>query len=301
MRLAIATFTGRPPEFRDDEALLDRLVEGGAEAVLVPWDDPAFEWEACDLVVARSPWDYASRLDEFLAWVERVGPRLENPARLIRWNADKHYLADLRAAGIPVVDTVYVEPGRDVPPIEGEVVIKPTVSAGARDTGRFGPGFAVAGLELIERIHDSGRTAMIQPYVATVEAEGETACVMIDGELSHVLHKRALLAPDEVAPTREDGLGVAEVMYDPGLVVPGRAAADQVELARAVVAAIRERFGATPLIARVDMLRGRDGAPVVLELEAIEPNLYFEQAPGADERLARAILARGERRAREGN
>jgi glutathione synthase/RimK-type ligase-like ATP-grasp enzyme len=300
MRLAIATFTGRPAEFGDEELLLARLAERGVEAALVPWDEPGFDWEGCDLVVARSPWDYAQRLDEFLAWVDRVGARLENAPAVIRWNSDKHYLGDLRSAGVATVDTVYVEPGRDVPPIEGEVVIKPTVSGGARDTGRFGPAHALAGLELIERIHAGGRTAMIQPYVATVEGEGETAAVMIDGELSHVLRKRALLAPDEVAPVRDDELGIAEVMYDPGLVVAGSAREDEVELAGAVIAAVRERFGVTPLIARVDMLRGVDGGPVVLELEAIEPNLYFDRAPGADARLAEAILARGERRAREG-
>ena len=90
----------------------------------------------------------------------------------------------------------------------------------------------------------------------------------------------------------DDELGVAEVMYDPDLVLAGTAEPDELELAERVVAMVRNRFGTVPLYARVDMLRAADGSPVLLELEAIEPNLYFEQAPGSAERLADAIVAR---------
>ena len=87
--------------------------------------------KAFDLVVARSPWDYTTRLEEFLAWTESVRDRVENPADVIAWNSDKRYLADLREAGLPVVETTYVAPGGPIPAIEREVVIKPTLSAGA--------------------------------------------------------------------------------------------------------------------------------------------------------------------------
>jgi hypothetical protein len=179
------------------------------------------------------------------------------------------------------------------PSIESEVVVKPAISAGGRDTGRFGPASAAAGRALIERIILSGGTAMVQPYLASVDSAGETAVVMIAGEVSHVLRKGAILAADGVAPVRtDDDLGVAEVMYDPDLVLAGTADDDELRLAERVIDAVRERFGVTPLYARVDMLRESEGAPVVLELEAIEPNLYFDQAPGAVERLADAIVAR---------
>jgi hypothetical protein len=293
MRIAIASFDGMPAEFRDDQTLLGLLAERGVETTYRPWDDPSTDWQDFELVVARTPWDYTWRLEQFLAWTEGIGEALENAAPVIRWNSDKRYLADLSAAGLPVVETTYVEPGESAPPIRSEVVIKPAVSGGARNTGRFGPGSADAAAELIERIGARGGTAMIQPFVASVESEGETAVVTIDGEVSHVLRKRSLLAADEVAPVRTgDALGVAEVMYDPDLVLAGEAAADELELATAVLADVRSRFGVTPLFARVDMLRAGDGSPVLLELEAIEPNLYFDQAPGAAERLADAIISR---------
>ena len=282
-----------PPQFRDDELLLEQLKERGADVVRHPWDDASIDWPSFDLVVGRSVWDYVLRHDEFVAWLDSVGPRLENAAALMRWNSDKRYLADIRDDGVPVVETDYVGPGDAVPAITAEVVIKPSISAGGRDTGRFGPNSADEAVALIEKITSAGGTAMVQPFVASVESEGETAVVMIAGEVSHVLHKRSLLEADEVAPVRtDDDLGVAEVMYDPDLVLAGTAEPDQLELAATVIEAVRVRFGTTPLYARVDMLRGPDGSPILLELEAIEPNLYFDQAPGSVERLADAIIAR---------
>jgi hypothetical protein len=297
VRVAIASFTGKPPEFRDDDLLIDLLATRGIEAAGPSWDDRSVDWDSFDLVVARSPWDYTWRLEEFLGWADAIGERLENPPPVIRWNSDKRYLADLREDGLPVVETTYVAPGEPPPPIEAEVVIKPSVSGGARDTGRFGPGSAGAGRALVERICAGGATAMIQPYLDSVEASGETAVIMIGGEVSHVLRKGPLLAADEVAPVREgDALGVAEIMYDPDLVVAGSATDAELGLAHRILEAVDRRFGVTPLIARVDMLRDSGGDPVLLELEAIEPNLYFEQSPGAAERLADTIAARASRR-----
>ena len=284
-----------PPQFRDDELLLEELRGRDADAVRHPWDDASVDWQSFDLVVGRSVWDYVLRHDEFVAWLDSVGPRLENAAPLMRWNSDKRYLADIRDDGVPVVETEYIGPDDEVPEIGAEVVIKPTISAGGRDTGRFGPNSADQAFALIEKITATGGTAMVQPFVASVESEGETAVVMIAGEVSHVLHKRSLLEADEVAPVRtEDDLGVAEVMYDPDLVLAGSAAPDQLELAGRVIAAVRRRFKTTPLYARVDMLRDAGGSPVLLELEAIEPNLYFDQAPGSVERLADAIIVRAQ-------
>ena len=297
MRIAIATFTGMPPEFRDDELLLAELRKRGGPIEYIPWDSPDTAWERFDLVVARSVWDYATRRDEFVGWVDRVGGRLENDASLIRWNSDKRYLGELGELGIPVVETEYVAPGERVPPIDAEVVVKPTISAGARQTGRFGPGSAPAAAELIGEIHRAGRTAMVQPFLASVDSVGETAVVVIDGEVSHSLHKRALLAPDEVAPIRADGLGVAEAMYDPELVLAAPADEQEIVFATALIETVATRFGSVPLIARVDMLQAADGTPVLLELEAIEPNLYFDQVPSAGARLAEAILARAHARA----
>ena len=255
------------------------------------WDSPEVDWDRFDLVMVRSAWDYTYKRDAFLDWADALGERIQNRPEVLRWNSDKRYVADLAASGLPVVPTEFVGPGDPLPELDGEVVVKPTISAGARDTGRFSPGAHAEALALVARLRDEGRTAMVQPYLPAVEAHGETAIVFFRDELSHVLRKGTVLGPDEEAPIREDGLAAAEVMWDPDLVVASEADDAERELGRQVVAHLAERFGAAPLYARVDMLPGPDGAPVVLELEAVEPCLYLATSPGAVDRLAAAVRA----------
>ena len=71
---------------------------------------PATDWSAFDAVVIRSTWDCDKHRGEFIRWCDSVGPSLHNSAEVVRWNSDKRYLADLAAAGIPVVKTDYVVP-----------------------------------------------------------------------------------------------------------------------------------------------------------------------------------------------
>ncbi len=281
-----------PPEFTDDRLVISELESLGAEVAYEPWDEN-IRWSDFDVVAVRSPWDYSRRRDEFVAWADAVGSNLHNAADLLRWNSEKSYLRGLAEADIAVVDTHFVEPGEDWAGSDSEIVVKPSVSAGGRDTGRFNPAHHADAQALIRAIHESGRTAMVQPYLPSVDDLGETALVFIDGHFSHSLRKRSVLRPDEVAPVRTTDLMVAEAMYDPELVVAGSYEPDELELAECVVAHVSERFDTVPLYARVDMIRDGVGEPTVLELEAVEPNLYFDQAPGAARRLAEAIVRRG--------
>lgn len=295
MRIAIASLAWSSSGFTDDERLVELLRARAADASIQVWDDESVNWHEFNLVVIRSTWDYSRRRDEFIRWAEAVGERLENPVALVSWNIDKRYLGDLAAAGLGVVETSYVGPGEPAPAIERDSVIKPTVSAAGRDTGRFGPDQADQAAALIAAICASGRTAMVQPYHPSVDTDGEIGIVFVDGEPSHALRKRAVLRSGEIAPVRDDGLGAAEAMYDPDLVSADTATEAELQSARAVVAEVARRFGGPPLYARVDQLHDSDGAPVVLELEAIEPSLYLDLAPGTAERLADAIIARARR------
>jgi len=283
VRVAFATCAALPDGW-DDNAPAAALL--GAQHVV--WDDPGVDWEAFDRVVIRSTWDYTGRLDAFLAWCRMVGrQRLRNVPDLVAFNADKRYLGRL---GVETVPTVFVEPGEPVPRLDGELVVKPNISAGARDTGRFGPGAHAAARSLIERIQASGRAALVQPYMPSVDRRGETSLVFLAGELSHILRKRAVLDPDEVAPLAEGMHAPARAMLSEDLVTPAEADHAERALAGRVMNEVSERFG-TPLYARVDMVMSPDGRPLLLELEAIEPALYLGLAPGAAERLAAAVLA----------
>ena len=120
----------------------------GASPSIVEWDDAAIDWSVFDLVVLRSTWDYSQRLPEFLRWIDRASPltTLVNPREVVRWNTDKHYLAQLAKAGVPVVPSTFVEPGEDagraldafLANASDEFVVKPSIGAGSRDAQRHG-------------------------------------------------------------------------------------------------------------------------------------------------------------------
>ena len=128
----------------------------------------------------RSPWDYVARRDDFVAWAHRV-PRLLNPADVVEWNTDKRYLAELAAAGMPVIPTDFVAPGESgPPPAAGEWVVKPDDQRrqpGHRPLPAARPGAARRGAR--GRLTAAGRTAMIQPYLAAVDTAGETAVLCL--------------------------------------------------------------------------------------------------------------------------
>jgi hypothetical protein len=287
--VVIATSQVVPEQFDEDRLIVEALARRGVEAGLVSWDAEGVDWGRFELVVVRSTWDYTTRLEEFLGWADGVGGRLRNSPAVLRWNSDKRYVGDLEAAGLPVVPTLYVEPGDSLPELEGEVVVKPVVSAGGRDTGRFGPAAHGEARELLARLGAQGRAAMVQPYQADVDSRGETALVHVAGEFAHALRKRAVLRPDEVAPLRDDALGAAEAMYDPDLVRASESSGEEREVARRILGWVAERFGEMPLYARVDLVPGPEGAPILMELEVVEPNLYLHESPATAERLAEAI------------
>lgn len=277
--IALATCSAFPQGDEHDRLLAAAL--GGAPFVV--WDDPSVDWAAYDCVVVRGTWDYTLRVDEFLRWTERVGDRLVNPPALVAWNADKRYLAELAADGVPVVPTTVLEPGAALPAFDAEIVVKPTVSAGSRDTARFQPTEAGHAAQLLSAIHGSGRAALVQPYVDSVDARGETALVYFDGAFSHALGKRALLRPG-------GGEGANSHTDPDAMSVRDPTGAEQL-LAERVLGWVRNRFGTVPTFARVDVVDDAHGNPQLMELEVVEPCLFFGLVPEAAPRLA-AVLRR---------
>jgi glutathione synthase/RimK-type ligase-like ATP-grasp enzyme len=280
-RIALATCSYFPDGDSDD-AGLPEAIEG--DAAFAIWDDPAVDWSMYDLVVVRSTWDYQQRRDEFLAWARALGERLVNPPAVLEWNTDKRYLRELADAGLPVVPTVFVAPGEAFAAPDGEYVVKPTVSAGSRDTARFGEGEAHRAAALVDAIHAGGRTAMVQPYVASVDARGETALLFFDGAFSHAIHKGPLLAPG--APPTSD-------VFAAETIAPREPSAAERALGARVVAHMAERFdGDSPTYARVDVVEDAAGVPLLLELELTEPSLFFAGDAGRLSQFAAAVARR---------
>ncbi|MET7809026.1 ATP-grasp domain-containing protein [Micromonospora chersina] len=293
-RVALVTCTALPDLDPDDRLALAPLAARGVAAEAVVWDDPAVDWAGYDLVVLRSPWDYALRRDEFVAWARTV-PTLVNPADVVAWNTDKRYLAELSAAGVPTVPTAWVEPGADWrPPADtGEYVIKPAVSAGSQDTGRYDladPEHRELAEAHVRRLSAAGRVTMVQPYLRAVDTDGETALLFLAGPdglaFSHAIRKGPMLT----GPDR----GVAE-LYKEERIDARTATPEQLDTAEKTLAVVP---GGTDrlLYARVDLIPGPDGAPVLVELELTEPSLFVGHADGAPDRLAEAVATHLARR-----
>ncbi|MEU5695976.1 hypothetical protein [Actinosynnema sp. NPDC020468] len=278
MKVVLATCEELPDGNDDDALLLGPLADVGVTAEWAVWgaQPPA------DLVVLRATWDYPSRLPAFLAWCDSV-PNLANPTVAVRWNTDKSYLVDLARAGVPVVPTTVVDPGfTDWP--DGEFVVKPTVGAGSRGALRVAAGDFAAAAEHLAAL---GVPALVQPYQSGVDTRGETAVVFLGGRYSHAFTKDALLTPD--AEVDGSGLFVVERLSattpEPA---QRRVAEDALDAAGVLLGLPRAAF----LYARVDLVPGADGRPLLLELELVEPSLGLRHADtGAPLRFASAVRA----------
>ncbi|MEV7229190.1 hypothetical protein AB0M79_19510 [Polymorphospora sp. NPDC051019] len=287
-RVAFVTCAELPDLDPDDRPAYDALVRRGVAVDMVSWDADV-DWAGYGLAVLRSPWDYVARRDEFVAWAATV-PGLANPADVVAWNTDKRYLRELAAGGAPVVATTWLEPADTwSPPSTGEYVVKPAVSAGSRDTGRYLLGDAEhrrLAAAHAARLGAAGRLTMVQPYLSAVDTVGEAALVFLNGPdgltFSHSIRKGAMLTgPD---------LGGDELYKEEKISARTATAAEL-----AVAARVLDLVPGGPdrlLYARVDLIPDADGSPLLVELELTEPSLFFPYADGAAERFADAVVGR---------
>lgn len=278
-------------EFDTDLPYLSRaLGDRGIITEVVDWDNASVDWSRFSMAIVRSPWDYHRRYPEFLTWLDAVSSAttLHNSADIIRWNTDKEYLDELVDAKIGIVPTTFVRSAEDLVTItndgvlERDIVVKPTISAGSNNTERHeeSPVKAAAHLGFLL---DAGFIAMVQPYQRFIDERGETGMVYFNGQLSHSFRKGAILATGE---NIKNGLFTVED------IAPRTASAQERELGKAVMTFVKKKWGEYPLYARVDVVRGSAGVPVVMELELAEPSFFLQVDHEAPSRFASAVLAR---------
>ncbi|MBU6371793.1 MAG: transporter [Alphaproteobacteria bacterium] len=268
------------PDAEDYKLLEPAARAAGIAFEIRRWDDPDLAEAGFDGALIRSTWDYAQRAAAFrarLAEVEAQGLRLFNPSAVVAWNARKTYLQELAAQDVPTIPTVWTERVTPHDVIRAfdtfeaaELVVKPQVGAGSQATIRIRRN-AWSEADLIAA--PTG-PAMLQPFLPSIQTAGETSIFLFGGAVAHTIHK----LPAE-------GKWFANV--DGARFGPGVASAAQMEAARAAVAASPRGM----LYARVDLVEGQDGAPRVIEVEAIEPYLFLTFAPPAAAALARALVA----------
>lgn len=280
--VALASCVVLPEPDADLPPLLAGLRAAGLSVEVLGWDDPRADFASARITLLRSTWNYSVQPDAFLAWIDRVAAcsALWNRRETVRWNTHKSYLLDLEARGVPVVPTHLARRGDSTPLAAildargwADVVVKPAVSGGSRETMHVQAHTREAG-EAHLRSLSAREDVLVQPYQRSVEAYGERALVWIDGELTHAVRK----SPRFIG-------GVESV----SAAVP--IAPDEAELARRAIA-VAAGLTAPLLYARVDVARDARGAPQVMELELLEPSLFFPQAPAALDRYVAAVVER---------
>jgi glutathione synthase/RimK-type ligase-like ATP-grasp enzyme len=270
---------------REKGWLLTALTERGMRTRRVAWSSPGFDWTRTRAAVFRSTWDYFDRLPEFSAWVDRAAgvTQLVNAPDLVRWNWDKHYLRDLDARGVRNPPTVFLEAGIGGPSLPevlavsgwARAVLKPAVPATGRHT------YSITGANAGE--HDRTFRALrereallLQEFQEGVLTGGELSLIVIGGRVTHAVRKVARAGEFRV----HDDRGGTVHAHDP--------AADEVEFAERAVAVC----GTVPAYARVDVVRAGDGQIALMELELIEPELFFRFCPEAASALADELIDR---------
>lgn len=307
-RCAFLTLDDPTPFVIDDPLVFEPMAELGWRVDSVSWRADV-DWNDYEAVLIRTPWDYQDDPEAFVAVLEAVeasSARLENPLDLVRWNLRKTYLRDLEQRGVRIVPTLWGLAGEgcappdvatlracfDAPELASEggggLIVKPVVSANADDTFRLPAGVPDDLLAEVARtfardgsVRDF-RDFMVQPFVESVVSEGEYSLFYFcDGTESDPFSHAILKTPkrDDFRVQEEHGGRITAMNVD--------AATRERILARGrqVMDAIRP----APLYARVDLVRLADGDFALMEVELIEPSLYFRMDPGAPERFARAF------------
>lgn len=284
MRVTLATCESRPDPTPSDALLAEALAAAGARVRALPWDrlDPgALEEGEC--VCIRSTWDYHRRADEFAAWISGFTACpgvLWNPAGLVLPNMDKVYLRELESRGIRIPETEWIPPGT-LPALPAlmarrgwsEAVFKPRISATAHGTHRIGAGVS---LEESEWEPARGTGGLLQAFIPEVRTSGEMSLMYLAGSFSHAARKLPAAADFRV---QHDFGGRAE---------PAMPSREVLSFGDRVM----ETIDGPWRYARVDLIEAGDG-PILMELELIEPDLFFSMRPDSASRLARALVAGG--------
>jgi hypothetical protein len=270
---------------RDAAPLQSALGELGVTSTLVSWDDPTTDWSRFSKVLVSSTWDSVDRPAAYLDWARRVASStvLVNPPNALEWGLDKAHQRDLATVGVPTIPTVWVEPGEHwVTPPDFDFVVKPSISAGGRNTVRYASRDQRS-IDHVTALQRAGQTAMIQPFLASIDSEGELDLIFISGTFSHAVVKNALLREG-----RTPGDRPWEEMSWSGLTTPTN---DQLEVAGRTAAVVTDLLGRCPCYCRIDLINDAERSPLLLEIELIDPYLSLDEEPDAARRLAGALCS----------
>ena len=297
-KVTLATAASMPNLYPDENGLLDALAQRGIDPQIKVWSDPDVDWDDAGMVVVRSVVDYAEDRKNFLKWARSV-PRILNQADVLTWNSDKHYLQELEKRGLPTIPTTWIPAAKKFEkrqvharfPAFGDFVVKPAVSSGVRDIGRYSSNSLKQRQDAIGQAMDllaDDRDVMVQRYQEAIDIHGEVSLVFFNGLLSHAVQKKALLHPSEVTDRK-----IREV------VVSAHTPTDQQlgwgeQIRIAIHDYVRSRLGRDEqfLFNRVDVVPDGEGSFMVMEIALVDADLYLDATPEAMSNFADAIAVR---------
>jgi glutathione synthase/RimK-type ligase-like ATP-grasp enzyme len=265
----------------DADLSLAPMAELGWEVEMVPWQQQV-DWNEYDLVYICTPWDYQDDVAAFLGVleaVERSSARLVNNLDLVRWNLEKTYLHELEVRGADIVPSVFFDhfDAEDIVACfethnTGKIVVKPVVGANADHIFVLeGPLPDETVIELRQTYEH--RPFFVQPFIDSVQSEGEYSVFFFGGDYSHAILKK---------PKRGDFRSQEEHGAD---ILSVEAPEPLIETARHVLGVVNPQ----PVYVRADFVRGKGDRFLLMELELIEPALYFRTDPGSARRFAKAL------------
>ncbi len=268
----------------DSDLLMQTLVAMGVSSCKVAWDNAAIDWGGFAVVIMRSTWDGIDRPDEFLRWVRQVdaSSMVQNPAPIVEWNIDKSYLRDLAELDIPTIPTQWVAPGEAWEAPGGEFIVKPAIASGARNTARYSAAKSSVATQHVSMLGDDGQTSLVQAYMPSVESQGETSLVFIDGRFSHAIRKGGFLNLDE---------GILEKPWERmSYLGPCEPSPAEISLAERTFDVVQQRTPEPLVYGRDDLIADGRGDATVIEVELIDPHLSLTAVPRAASALAQAIV-----------
>ncbi|MFT4994250.1 MAG: glutathione synthase/RimK-type ligase-like ATP-grasp enzyme [Paraglaciecola sp.] len=268
--------------FAYDDMLFAPLARLGWQAEEVSWRKEGLDWDSYDVVVIRSTWDYQTDPQAFLtclAQIEASTARLENSLKLVKWNISKEYLKDIANQGITIVPTRWMA-HFDLADVAksfahfscDHIVIKPLVSANADHTYRLSREQLLSQATILKTTF-SDRAFMVQPFMQAIVDEGEYSLFYFAGHYSHSILK--MPKADDFRVQEEHGGQLK-------LIEPSD---EMLTTARHTLASLPD----DALYARIDLIRHAGGF-AIMEVELIEPSLYFNMDPQSPQRFADAFV-----------
>lgn len=266
---------------REESLLADGLSDLGFNVARKSWSDPEFDWSSTKAILFRSTWDYFHRYDEWIDWLAKTGEvtTMINPHAIIEWNMDKHYLIDLKHKGIHIPDTIVFETGSVVNLAEAfrssgwtNAILKPCIAGTARHTYKIvdgvSPELEATFQELIKK-----EAMMLQPFINSVVTKGEISLMVMGGQYTHAVIKK----PKDGDFRVQDDFGGSVEIYEPS--------PEEIAFAEHVVATCDPQ----PTYARVDVVTDNKNKLALMELELIEPEVWFRLFPDAANVLVEAV------------